>query len=45
MMDPFQIKYGQVLTAGLSLASISLDVMFVTLTLIGLGKEEYKEAL
>ncbi|CAB1426671.1 unnamed protein product [Pleuronectes platessa] len=37
MMDPFHIKYGPVLTAGLSLASISLDVMCVTVTLIGLG--------
>ncbi|CAB1425523.1 unnamed protein product [Pleuronectes platessa] len=34
MMDPFHIKYGQVLTAGLSLASIYLDVMCVTVILI-----------
>ncbi|XP_053272805.1 high-affinity choline transporter 1-like [Pleuronectes platessa] len=38
MMDPFHIKYGQVLTAGLSLASIYLDVMCVTVILICLGK-------
>ncbi|XP_060942872.1 high-affinity choline transporter 1-like [Limanda limanda] len=37
MMDPFHIKYGQVLTAGLSLASISIDVMCQALILICLG--------
>ncbi|XP_060924611.1 high-affinity choline transporter 1-like [Limanda limanda] len=37
MMDPFQIKYGQVLTAGLSLASVLNDIIWVSSTLIGLG--------
>ena len=38
MMDPFHIKYGQVLTAGLSLASVLNDILWVASTLIGLGK-------
>uniref|UniRef100_A0A671X6F8 High-affinity choline transporter 1-like n=1 Tax=Sparus aurata TaxID=8175 RepID=A0A671X6F8_SPAAU len=37
MLDPFHIKYGKVLAAGLSLASIILDVIWVPATLIGLG--------
>ncbi|XP_062245668.1 high-affinity choline transporter 1-like [Platichthys flesus] len=37
MMDPFHIKYGKVLTAGLSLASILIDILWVALTLICLG--------
>ena len=38
MMDPFQIKYGKVPTAALSLASLISEIMWVTGTLIGLGK-------
>ena len=38
MMDPFHIKYGQVLTAGLSLASVLSDILWVALTMICLGK-------
>ncbi|KAM6997233.1 high-affinity choline transporter 1-like [Tautogolabrus adspersus] len=37
MMDPFHIKYGKVVTAGLCLASIAIDVTWVPSTLIGLG--------
>lgn len=38
MMDPFQIKYGKVATAALSVASLISEIMWVTGTLIGLGK-------
>lgn len=37
-MDPFQIKYGKVPAAALSLASLVSEIMWVTGTLIGLGK-------
>ncbi|XP_018516261.1 high-affinity choline transporter 1-like isoform X1 [Lates calcarifer] len=37
MLDPFHFKYGKVLTAVLSLASIFMDVVWVPSTLIGLG--------
>uniref|UniRef100_UPI003AAB8A38 high-affinity choline transporter 1-like n=1 Tax=Centroberyx gerrardi TaxID=166262 RepID=UPI003AAB8A38 len=37
MLDPFHIKYGKVPTAVLSLASILLDVLWLSTTLIGLG--------
>ncbi|XP_060937820.1 high-affinity choline transporter 1-like [Limanda limanda] len=37
MMDPFHIKYGQVLTAGLSLFSIFIDILELALTMICLG--------
>ncbi|XP_070772572.1 high-affinity choline transporter 1-like [Enoplosus armatus] len=37
MMDPFHAKYGKLLTAGLSLVSLSIDVVWVPTTLIGLG--------
>lgn len=37
MMDPFQIKYGKVPTAALSLATLVSEIMWVTGTLIGLG--------
>uniref|UniRef100_A0A671X444 High-affinity choline transporter 1-like n=1 Tax=Sparus aurata TaxID=8175 RepID=A0A671X444_SPAAU len=37
LLDPFHIKYGKVLTAGLSLASIILEVLLVPNILIGLG--------
>jgi len=38
MMDPLQIKYGNSISAVLSLALILTDVIWVTGTLIGLGK-------
>lgn len=38
MMDPFQIKYGKVPTAALSLACLVSEIMWVTGTLIGLGE-------
>ncbi|XP_070834239.1 high-affinity choline transporter 1-like [Chaetodon trifascialis] len=37
MMDPFHIKYGKVLSAGLSLASVINDVVTAAATLLGLG--------
>ncbi|XP_029962365.1 high affinity choline transporter 1-like [Salarias fasciatus] len=37
MLDPFHQKYGRIPAAGLSLASVLLDVIWVTATLIGLG--------
>lgn len=37
MLDPFHMKYGKVLTAVMSLASIVLDVFLVPGTLTGLG--------
>lgn len=37
-MDPFQHKYGKAATAALSLASLVSEIMWVTGTLIGLGK-------
>ncbi|XP_039640159.1 high-affinity choline transporter 1-like [Perca fluviatilis] len=37
MLDPFHAKYGKVLTAGLCLVSIFLDLLWVPTTLIGLG--------
>ncbi|XP_041645768.1 high-affinity choline transporter 1-like [Cheilinus undulatus] len=37
MLDPFNMKYGKALTAGLSLVSLFVDVMGVPTTLIGLG--------
>ncbi|XP_042358436.1 LOW QUALITY PROTEIN: high-affinity choline transporter 1-like [Plectropomus leopardus] len=37
MLDPFHAKYGKVLTAGLSMASLFVDVLWVPTTLIGLG--------
>ncbi|XP_076599904.1 high-affinity choline transporter 1-like [Chaetodon auriga] len=37
MMDPFHIKYGKVLSAGLSLASVINDVITAAATLLGLG--------
>lgn len=40
-MDPFQIKYGKVPTAALSLASLISEIMWVTGTLIGLGKNVF----
>ncbi|XP_030002300.1 high-affinity choline transporter 1-like isoform X3 [Sphaeramia orbicularis] len=37
MMDPFQIKYGNVISGFLSMALVISDVFWVTATLIGLG--------
>ncbi|XP_068183365.1 high affinity choline transporter 1-like isoform X2 [Antennarius striatus] len=37
MLDPFHIKYGKAITAGLSLASVVNDIVLLTTTLIGLG--------
>ncbi|XP_028279795.1 high-affinity choline transporter 1-like [Parambassis ranga] len=37
MLDPFHVKYGEVLTAGMSLLSLVTDVVWVPTTLIGLG--------
>ncbi|KAI9519580.1 hypothetical protein NQZ68_026785 [Dissostichus eleginoides] len=37
LLDPFNAKYGKVVTAALSLASISLDVVWLPAILIGLG--------
>ncbi|XP_068597147.1 high-affinity choline transporter 1-like [Brachionichthys hirsutus] len=37
ILDPFMVKYGKVVTAGLSLVSLCLDVILVPITLIGLG--------
>lgn len=38
MMDPFQIKYGNVLSGALVLPSLLVDVLWVSCTLLGLGK-------
>ena len=37
MLDPFYVKYGKLLTAGLSLMSIFMDLFWFPTTLIGLG--------
>ncbi|XP_041646002.1 high-affinity choline transporter 1-like [Cheilinus undulatus] len=37
MLDPFNMKYGKTLTAGLSLVSVFVDLTWVPNTLIGLG--------
>ncbi|XP_008285744.1 high-affinity choline transporter 1-like, partial [Stegastes partitus] len=37
MLDPFQAKYGKGLTAVLSVVSLSIDVVWVTISLISLG--------
>ncbi|XP_068590811.1 high-affinity choline transporter 1-like [Cebidichthys violaceus] len=37
MMDPFQIKYGNVLSGALVLPAILVDVLWVSCTLLGLG--------
>ncbi|XP_069565397.1 high-affinity choline transporter 1-like [Brachyistius frenatus] len=37
MLDPFQVKYGKVVTASLSLVSMCTDAIWVPTTLIGLG--------
>ncbi|KAM7418500.1 hypothetical protein PAMA_015900 [Pampus argenteus] len=37
MMDPFQIKYGKVLSGALVLPALLVDVLWVSCTLLGLG--------
>uniref|UniRef100_A0A8C4FDN7 High-affinity choline transporter 1 n=1 Tax=Dicentrarchus labrax TaxID=13489 RepID=A0A8C4FDN7_DICLA len=37
MMDPFQIKYGNILSGALVLPSLLVDVLWVSCTLLGLG--------
>ncbi|XP_068184080.1 high-affinity choline transporter 1-like [Antennarius striatus] len=37
MLDPFHVKYGKVITAGMSLFSVIYDLILSTTTLIGLG--------
>ncbi|KAM6997182.1 high-affinity choline transporter 1-like [Tautogolabrus adspersus] len=37
MLDPFHDKYGKVVTTGLCLASLFIDIVWVPSTLIGLG--------
>ncbi|XP_042340923.1 high-affinity choline transporter 1-like [Plectropomus leopardus] len=37
MMDPFQIKYGKVLSGALVLPSLLMDLLWVACTLLGLG--------
>ncbi|KAM8852405.1 high-affinity choline transporter 1-like [Synchiropus picturatus] len=37
MLDPFHLKYGHVITAGLSLVVILLDLLWLPATLMGLG--------
>ncbi|XP_073338703.1 high-affinity choline transporter 1-like [Pagrus major] len=37
MLDPFHIKYGKAVTAGLSLTSLYLDLVWIPSTLIALG--------
>lgn len=38
MMDPFQIKYGNLLSGALVLPSIMMDILWVASTLLGLGE-------
>lgn len=38
MMDPFQIRYGNLLSGALVLPSILMDVLWVASTLLGLGE-------
>lgn len=38
MMDPFQEKYGRVLSGALVLPCILVDVLWVSCTLLGLGE-------
>ncbi|KAM6997231.1 high affinity choline transporter 1-like [Tautogolabrus adspersus] len=37
MLDPFNMKYGKALTAGLGLVSLFVDVIWIPTTLLGLG--------
>lgn len=43
MMDPFHLKYGDRLTGLLSVAPLLSEIIWVTSTLISLGKEEEKK--
>lgn len=38
MMDPFQIKYGNVLSGALVLPALLGDILWVSCTLLGLGE-------
>lgn len=38
LLDPFHVKYGKVIAAGMSLVSVLNDTMWVPITLTGLGK-------
>lgn len=38
MMDPFQIKYGNLLSGAMVLPSIMMDILWVAATLLGLGE-------
>ena len=38
MMDPFQIRYGRLLSGALVLPALLVDVLWVSCTLLGLGK-------
>lgn len=38
MMDPFQIRYGKVLSGALVLPVLLVDLLWVSCTLLGLGK-------
>lgn len=42
MMDPFQIKYGNVLSGALVLPSIMMDILWVAATLLGLGERCFR---
>lgn len=42
MMDPFQIKYGNVLSGALVLPSIMMDILWVASTLLGLGERCFR---
>lgn len=42
MMDPFQIRYGRVLSGALVLPALLVDVLWVSCTLLGLGKQTDK---
>lgn len=42
MMDPFQIKYGNLLSSALMLPSILMDIMWVATTLLGLGERCFR---
>lgn len=44
MMDPFQIKYGNLLSGALVLPSIMMDLLWVASTLLGLGEHFFCEA-
>lgn len=42
MMDPFQIKYGNLLSGALVLPSIVMDVLWVASTLLSLGEHVFR---